>query len=101
MKVDNISAVGINEAGQLFVKPEQAQFNMIWRSATEVHWNEKEGYLFSPKPREWSYFDWYTQIVSAVLDEYGCKLILVFHTVWLNIPDDLKQQIIEFNNSWV
>ena len=95
MTTDNIEAIGVNETGQLFIKPEKEQFILIWRSATEVHWNDKEHYLFSPKPREWSYFDWYKQIVSVILDEYDCKLILTPHTIWLNIPDDLKQQIIE------
>jgi hypothetical protein len=95
MTTDNISAIGINEAGQLFIKPETECFVLIWRSATEVHWNDKGGYLFSPKPREWSYLDWYNHIIGVVKDEYGCKLIMTSNTNWLNIPDDLKQQIIE------
>jgi hypothetical protein len=57
MKTDNISIIGINETGQLFIKPETERFEYIWRSATEVHWNDKEKYLFSPQPREWSYLD--------------------------------------------
>ena len=95
MTTDNISAIGINEAGQLFIKPEKESFVLIWRSAAEVHWNDKEEYLFSPKPREWSYLDWYKHIIGVVKDEYGCKLIMTSNTNWLNIPDDLKQQIIE------
>jgi len=94
MTTDNIGAIGINEAGQLFIKPETACFALIWRSATEVHWNDKEGYLFSPKPREWSYLDWYKHIIGVVKDEYGYKLIVTSNTNWLSVPDDLQQQII-------
>jgi len=43
----------------------------------EVHWNDKEGYLFSPKPREWSYLDWYKHIIGVVKDEYGYNYLAV------------------------
>ena len=95
MKTDNISIIGINETGQLFIKPEIEHFEYIWRSAAEVHWNDKEKYLFSPQPREWSYLDWYKHVVSVVIDEYGCKLTLTSNTVWINIPIKLRESISE------
>lgn len=95
MTTDNIEAIGIDEIGQLFIKPEKERFVLIWRSATEVHWDDKRTCLFSPKPREWSYLDWYKHIIGVVKDECGCKLIVTSNTNWLSIPDDLQQQIIE------
>lgn len=53
MTTDNITEVGINTDGQLYLKPYKEKFPLIWRSASEVHWNDKEHHLYSPKPREW------------------------------------------------
>ena len=67
---------------------------MIWRSATEVHWDTTMKCLFSPKPRGWSYYQWYGHIVDIVRDEYGCNLSVTDHTKWVNIPDQLRSQIL-------
>jgi hypothetical protein len=96
MSSDNIKTIGIDESGRLYIVPEQEEFTMIYRSAAEVHWDNKGKYLFSPKPREWSYFDWYRQIVLVVKDEYGCQLRITDQTTWSSIPSDLKIDIESF-----
>jgi hypothetical protein len=98
MKTENIIEIGINEAGQLFIKPEKERFVLIYRSASEVHWNDVDKYLFSPKPREWSYLDWFRHIVSVVKEECDCELVITPTTSWNGIADDLHQQILEINN---
>ncbi|MDR6942087.1 hypothetical protein [Mucilaginibacter pocheonensis] len=100
MTTDNIIEVGINTDGQLYLKPYKEKFPLIWRSASEVHWNDKEHHLYSPKPREWSYLDWYKHIVTIVKDEYGCELVITGHTSWSDIPDDLKGDICLFNSGF-
>ena len=35
------------------LKPETEKFTLIYRSAAEVHWDNKELFLYSPKPRDW------------------------------------------------
>lgn len=100
MKIENIHEIGINETGQLYLRPEQERFILIWRSATEVHWNNKENFLYSPKPREWSYLDWYKQIVSVVANEYNVNLNVTDKTLWSNIPSNLKENIIETNSGF-
>ena len=90
---DNISEVGIDDKERLYVKPEKQTFEYIWRAAAEVGWDAKEHILFSPKPREWSYLDWYKHIIAIAKDEYGCALLLTQLTKWTNISDDLKYQI--------
>ena len=95
MKTDRIKEIRIDDAGKLCITPIQEQFTLIWRSATEVHWDEKKKLIFSPKPREWSYFDWYKHIVNTIKTEYNCELILTDDTVWIDVPQFLKQQIIE------
>lgn len=99
MTTDNIIAVGIDKEGRLFIKPQTKRFTLVWRSATEVHWNDKEAYLYSPKPREWSYFDWYKHMVEVIAKNYNCKLLIVNDADWLNVPDELKSQILQFTNS--
>jgi hypothetical protein len=97
MKICLIKEIRIDTVGRLLVFPEKEQFPFIWRSATEVHWDDKGLFLYSPKPREWPYFNWYTQIVSAVKSEYGVELLPKKDTIWSDISDDLKNQILTFS----
>ena len=92
---DNIIEIGIDDNERLFIKPENATFPLIYRTATEVHWDDKHKFLYSPKPNEWTYLDWYKQIIGVVETECSYKLILTDSTQWKNISDDLKKQIIE------
>jgi Integron Cassette Protein Hfx_Cass5 len=92
---DNISEIGIDDKERLFIKPEKATFPLIYRTATEVHWDDKNKFLYSPKPNEWTYLDWYKQIIGVVETECNYKLKLKNATKWTNISDDLKKQIIE------
>ena len=96
MKICLINEIKIDQAGRLLVFPEGQKFQFIWRSAKEVHWDDKGLFLYSPKPREWSYFNWYTQIVGAVKSEYGIDLLPQKDTIWSDISDDLKKQILTF-----
>lgn len=91
---DNISEIGIDYQEQLYVRPEHQTFEYIYRAAAEVGWDNKEKVLFSPKPKEWSYYDWFRHIIQSAKDEYGCTLHVTEQTIWTNIPDDLKQKII-------
>ena len=93
LPIDNISEVGIDDKQRLYVRPEKQTFEYIYRAAAEVGWDNKENFLFSPKPREWTYFEWYRQIIMATKGEYGCQLVLKDKTQWTNIPNELKDQI--------
>ncbi len=93
MKTDGIKEIGINEKEQLYIRPEKEQFPLIYRTATEVHWNSKEQYLHSPKPREWTYLDWFKHILNVTELECNCKLMLTKTTKWTNIPETLKAKI--------
>ncbi|BAU54734.1 hypothetical protein [Mucilaginibacter gotjawali] len=97
MKTDHIKEIKIDESGRLCIFPEKERFSMIWRSATEVHWDDKGLFLFSPKPREWSYFDWYKHIIKVV-QEANCHLVITDKTVWIDIPPTLKEEIESFCN---
>jgi len=92
---DSIAEIGIDDRERLFIKPEKASFPLIYRTAREVNWDDKNKFLYSPKPNEWTYFDWYNQIIGLVETECNYKLKLTDSTKWTNISDDLKKQIIE------
>ena len=96
MTTDSIKEIKIDDLGRLCITPEKERFDLIYRAAAEVHWDNNNHFLFSPKPREWSYLDWYGQILGVVKDEYGCKLSLTDSTTWVNIPPSLMQQIKSF-----
>jgi hypothetical protein len=91
---DEIIEVGIDENERIFIKPKSEYFSSIYRTSTEVHWDEKGLFLYSAKAREWSYYDWYRHITNVAEKEYNCKLRLTPRATWTNIPDDLKKQII-------
>ena len=93
MTIDKILEIGIDEKECLFIKPQTEQFEFIYRDASGVDWDDKEKFLYSPKPSELSYFDWFRQIILATKGEYGCELKITSETKWTNIPDKLKTQI--------
>jgi hypothetical protein len=90
---EEITEIGIEPSGRLFVRPKRVRFPHIYRSAMEVHWDEQKGVLFGAVPREWSLVRWYTQIVAAVADEYGVQLKFTPSTIWTNVPDTVRAAI--------
>jgi hypothetical protein len=93
MRQDTILEIGLDKLERLYIKPKTERFPMIYRSACEVHWDNDVLYLSSPKPREWSYLDWYKHIYSLIQTGYDCKLTLSTETNWINIKDTLRQNI--------
>lgn len=39
---DKITKVEIDDSGRLHLKPEKSKFTLIYRTATEVHWDDKK-----------------------------------------------------------
>ena len=66
----------------------------------EVHWDKDEQFLFGPRPRKWTYLNWYEQIVFAAKSEYGVHLKLTSMTDWTNIPEELGAEIIQFQRKF-
>jgi hypothetical protein len=93
MREDTIAEVGIDEEGRLYVRPCSDSFEHTWRAAMEVSWDASKHRLFGPKPRDWSYVDWFKQIVAAAADECGARLKLTSETAWLNVPASLRTEI--------
>jgi hypothetical protein len=96
IEITNIELLNTNE---LSVKPAvnwNNSFQFIYRTATGVIWNEKTQCFMSPIPKEWSHLDWYANIVTSVLSEMGVNLIITPNTNWLNMPEDLQNEITNY-----
>lgn len=48
MTMDKILEIGIDEKERLFIKPDKERFTMIYRTATEVHWNNNGLFYIHP-----------------------------------------------------
>jgi hypothetical protein len=68
-------------------------FSMMYRTATEVHWNPEKHSLYSPKPRDWTYKMWFEHILNVTEKECNCKLDITENTNWVNVPAELKEEI--------
>jgi Integron Cassette Protein Hfx_Cass5 len=93
LDIDEIIEIAIDEKERLLIKPKNTRFTLIYRTATEVHWDEKLLSLYSPKPREWTYLNWYQHIINVAEVECNTKLILTARTKWTNISNELKKTI--------
>jgi len=92
MEEDKIIEIGIDKEERLYIKPASKTFPYIYREAMEVHWDNEKAFLYTPKPKQWTYLNWYNQIIKAA-KEQSCKLQLTTATLWVNIPEKLKNEI--------
>ena len=100
MKSEKIKLIEI-ESNKLLVFPEKEIFPYIYRSAMEVHWDEKKNCLYAPDRKEWSYVSWFQQIINAAKDEYRIELIINEETIWKNISEELHLQIMHYTNKLI
>ena len=92
----SVSEIWIDHDGRLCVRlaDTSLDLNQIHRSsASGVWWNRDVGALCSPVPREWSYGQWFVQMVEDARGEYGVDLSLVDSTAWRGIPSEVRTSI--------
>lgn len=92
MTQEQIAEVRIDEEGRLCVVTTSASFPYIYREAMEVHWNDDGRFLYSPKPREWSYARWFQQILAAAREQ-DSALRLTSTTKWSRVPESVRVEI--------
>ena len=92
MTHDEIAEVRIDEEGRLCVVPTSVSFPYIYREAMEVHWDDSGRFLYSPRPREWSYVRWFQQILAAAREQ-SFVLRLTSATKWAGVPGSVKAEI--------
>ncbi|WP_432468461.1 hypothetical protein [Agarivorans sp. Z349TD_8] len=91
-----IERVEVLENGQLIVvlaSGGDSSYQNIYREAAEVNWDNNLKAFKSPPPRNWSHSDWFHHIVN-VTKKCSIKLILNNETTWVNIPDNVKEQML-------
>lgn len=93
MGYEEVSEIGIGQDGRLYLRPKKNKFPLIYRAAMEVQWDEEANVLWAPKRGDWSYPDWFKQVVASVESEYGTTLRLNEKTKWSNISEDLQKEI--------
>lgn len=94
MKTEIIKEIKIASNGRLQVVPSKHDFSQIYRSAMEIHWDNAAHCLYAPeKMKDWSYLDWFKQILKAVNSEYGYVLSIDKETKWSNVPNELINKI--------
>jgi hypothetical protein len=92
MVKDDVACIAIDDQGRLCVTPLSATFPHIYREAMEIGWDVGGKFLYSPVPREWSYGQWFQQIIAAT-KEQGYQLVLSGTTHWENVSDPMRQEI--------
>lgn len=95
MKRDVIKKVEIDALGRLNISPGDQKYTQIYRTATQVHWDPQNQTLYSPEPSDWTYVDWYNHIIKVAHEECFCELSLTNETVWINVPENIKNEIIQ------
>ena len=96
MRQVQIKEVTTNASGQLLVRPEllpEESFSMVYRAAMGVNWDAKEKALVTPPPSDWTQFEWFKQVVTAVAHEYGQQLVIRASTQWPGIPTEMRARI--------
>ena len=73
-------------------------YQYVYREACEIYWDNDLKAFKSPVPRSWSHSDWFHQIVS-VAKKIGVNLTLNSQTSWVNIPNNVKEQILVGKNT--
>ena len=98
MKRDEISEIGIDETGRLYVVPKHEKFPYIYREAMEIHWDSNADCLYAPPPPRGqleSSIWWFKRILAAAREQ-ACQLYINTGTRWHNVPQTLRDEISAF-----
>jgi hypothetical protein len=95
MRKIEVADISIDNDGRLLVRPRQAEdtFQYVYRAAAEVNWDEGQACFATPRPREWSYLEWFQHARLAIRSELGRDFEIGSRTTWVNIPDALRAEI--------
>lgn len=94
MEKEEIKEIGLDTKGHLYILPTTSSFPFVYRDASGVRWDETKKALVAFEPERWGTLDLYSQILSAVKNEYGCILFISNETLWHNVPELTRDQIV-------
>lgn len=96
MEQTEIAEIAIDDTGKLNVTPRLPPgrtLELIYRAAMGVRWNADRQCLLPVEVISWNHVQWFGQIVAAVADEYGMRLILAASTRWRDVPAEVRTRI--------
>jgi len=96
MKYESINRVEVLDKGELFLGLEsqgQPIYQYIYREAAGIYWDKDRIGFKSTSIKEKSCSQWFKRIVDAVRSGLGVELKLGSNVVWLNIPEQQKEEI--------
>ena len=95
-----IRKIAVLPDGRLAVYPESISdwYEYIYREASGVYWDKENGCFHSTIPREWSYKQWYRQIVSVVGKGLGVRLYITNQTTYAPKDDKFRSDMAAAND---
>ncbi len=94
MARENISSIGVDDLGSLWVKPSKSAFPHIYREAMEINWDNERCVLFCPKPLKWTHVEWFKQLLYSA-HYNGINLLITSDTDWVNIDSKVANSFEE------
>lgn len=92
MKTDKVIEIGIDTENQLYIKPKNSTFPEINGINGDLKWNPDLKVIHAPKPGEFSYLMWYSQIIKAAKKQ-GYTLEVDSDTRWVNMTDEVMRDV--------
>jgi hypothetical protein len=94
MRDELIAELTLDDAGRLLLKPAESSFDDLHMAgAWGFRWDEPTSSLAIPRPREWSYRDWFEHVVTIIGSEYGVHLKVGPDTQWVAVPSTVRDDI--------
>lgn len=93
-KLIEIDKIEKTNDGILRIYTTKKSFPLIYRSAMAIYWDEENSCIYHVKCSECTCEQWYTQILRALLNEYGSKLLISPNTKWEGLNESERSRII-------
>lgn len=94
MRDELISEVTVDDAGRMLLKPASTLFDDLHTAgAWGFRWDEPTQSLAIPRPKEWTYRDWFEHVVKIIASQYGVHLRVGAQTQWTAVPLPVREEI--------
>ena len=95
--MENIVEIGITEKNELFIRPAETAFTLIYREAAGINWDKDLKALVGEPKRDMSFTFWFLHILLTVKN-LGFNLQITDDTRWKCITEEDKNSILEAFN---
>ncbi|WP_127347363.1 hypothetical protein [Pseudidiomarina mangrovi] len=95
MDRETVNSIEVLDTGELFLGLEgrgKPMYQHVYREAAGVYWDETRSGFKSTPMKDWSYSQWYKQIV-AIVRYIGVELALADDVTWSGVSEEEKAEI--------